>query len=326
MSEMRVLITGGSGFVGLAVAEAVIRHGGVPILLADRMPPAALLAAVGAGVETQLADVRDGEALARVIAACRPSHIVHGAALTPGPSAEIATAETLLTVNVAGTAALMKAAVGVGRVLLLSSVAVYGPLPPGPGVMLDEERPPAPVALYGISKVAAEQVALRLADRLGIELAIARLGPVVGPFEYETGVRGVMSPPLQMLRSAAAGQDVTLAWRLAADWVYSRDVAEGVLSLLRAERLTRRLFNVGSGVVTDMLAWGAELARAYPGWRCRLAEPGETPSVVYGLSEERALVATARLAAETGFVARYDLPRAVADHVAWQRALRRRSP
>jgi UDP-glucose 4-epimerase len=148
------------------------------------------------------------------------------------------------------------------------------------------------------------------------------LGPVVGPFEYETGVRGVMSPPLQMLRAAAAGQDVTLAWRLAADWVYSRDVAEGVVSLLAAERLTHRLFNVGSGVVTDMLAWGAELARAYPGWRCRLADPGETPSIVYGLSEERALVATGRLAAETGFTAQYDLPRAVADHVAWQRAVK----
>jgi nucleoside-diphosphate-sugar epimerase len=311
---MRVMITGGTGFVGLAVAEAVLAQGDTAILVADRPAPPAYLAALGGDIVWHQADLRDPAALAAAFAATRPTHVVHGAALTPAPEQERAAADALVAVNVGGTARLLQAAAGVARVVLLSSVSAYGPAPADQ--LLTEDRPPAPATLYGISKFAAEMVARRLAALLGLDLVIARLGPVFGPFEYETGVRGLMSPHLQMLRQAMAGTPSVLPWRLAADWIFSRDIGAGVVALLRAELAAApALFNLGSGVVTDLPAWAAAIAPAFPGWSWRIGEP---PTIRYGLTEARAPMDTARLAA-AGFRARHDLAEAAAASIAWYR-------
>ncbi len=318
------MITGGTGFIGLAVAEAVLARGGVPVLLADRPAPPALMAALGGDVAWLRVDIRDEAAVTAAFAEVRPTHVVHGAALTPAPEQEVAVADALLAVNVGGTARVVQAAAAAARVVLLSSVAAYGAVPEGRAVT--EDHPLSPGGLYGISKMAAELVARRLAERLGIDLVIARLGPAFGPFEYETGHRGVMSPHLQMLRHAVACRPSVLPWRLSADWVFSRDVADGVVALLRGGLPAEpRAFNLGSGVVTDLGAWGALLARAFPGWTWRLAEAGEPANVRYGLAAPRAPMDVSRLAA-SGIRARYDLAAAAADYVPWHCRLIAPSP
>src|SRR5207249_720476 len=93
-------------------------------------------------------------------------------------------------------------------------------------------------------------------------LIVARLGPVFGPWERTTGTRDTPSPHLQAARLAAAGRRAILPHPGRADWIYSRDVATGVVTLLDADRPRHRVYNVGAGG-----AWPGPLARQADGSR-----------------------------------------------------------
>src|SRR5207247_1711828 len=80
-----------------------------------------------------------------------------------------------------------------------------------------------------------------------VNLVVARLGPVFGPWERTTGTRDTPSPHLQAARLAAAGRPAILPHPGRADWIYSRDVATGVVTLLDADRPRHRVYNVGAG-------------------------------------------------------------------------------
>ena len=71
--------------------------------------------------------------------------------------------------------------------------------------LIDEDAlSPAPVALYGLTKRAAETMLRRIAATQNVRFAAARLGSVYGPSEYDTGVRDTLSPMLQVLQCALA--------------------------------------------------------------------------------------------------------------------------
>jgi nucleoside-diphosphate-sugar epimerase len=221
-----------------------------------------------------------------------------------------------MDVNVTGTANLMTVAAGrVEAVVHLSSIAVYGDIPPEGGAV-DEDHATAPTSLYGVSKLGAEMAARCIARQAGLKLTVLRCGPVFGPFEYETGLRDMMSPHLQMLRLARRRETAVLAWRLAADWIYSRDVAAAVVQRLATSEQPEALFNLSGSDVTDLTQWGDLLARRYAGWTWRLAAAHESPNVVYGFASRRAALDNARIAA-AGFRPAFDLPRAAAHFIDW---------
>jgi nucleoside-diphosphate-sugar epimerase len=319
LDGVRVLVTGGSGFVGLAVAQAAIAGGAKVALFADRPPPDSFLESAGArDAALRIGDVRSESEVAEAIAFMQPTHIVHAAALTPAPDREAARAQALLEVNVVGVANVLGAAAkaGVRRVVVMSSNSVYGPVSVDQGP-LDESRALLPADLYGISKVSAEQIAVRLSDLLGVGVAIVRLGSVYGPFEYETGLRDVMTPHLQMVRAARKSDPARLAWKFRSDWIYSRDAARGILLAATHPELNERTFNVGSGMSTDLLAWGALLAQRYPGWSYQLADtPGEA-NIFYRSSREWAPLATKRFREWTGFTPAFNQEEAARDYLAW---------
>jgi nucleoside-diphosphate-sugar epimerase len=315
---MKLLITGGSGFVGLAIAEAAVKAGHDVILFASRPPPSTLLQAAGGdAIRIILGDIRSAHDVAGAMAS-KPTHVVHAAALTPALDQEWALAPDLFAVNVVGTVILAKAAAdaGVQRTVVLSSNGVFGgvDLAEGP---VPETRAPNPEGLYGVSKRDAEQVALRMAELAGSDVVVARLGSVYGPFEYESGVRAIMSPQLQMARAARAGVPARLSWAMRSDWVYSRDVAEGVLKALTADGLARQIFHISGGAKSDLLGWGRLLQRRYPHWTVALAAEGETPNVYYRGLQERAALDVSRFAEATGFRPAFDQSRAAEDFLLW---------
>lgn len=318
---MRLLITGGSGFVGLALARAALDDGWRVGLFADRPPPPALRhLAGGEALDLQVGDVRRPADVAAAISAFAPTHVVHGAALTPAPDREAEVGADLMAVNVAGTAAVVHAAAKAkaARVVVLSSNGVYGVEDPAEGP-LDEARPSEALDLYGISKAVAERVAGRMAALSGIEVVVTRLGSLFGPFEYESGVRPVMSPQLQMMRAAYEGRPAILGWPMRYDWIYVRDATRGILTALTAPGIAGGTFNIGSGTRTDLLAWGALLARHFPNWTCSLAGEGAVPNIAYRMNHERPSLAVARFAAATGYRAAFDQAAAAEDFVAWFR-------
>lgn len=320
-AAMTVLITGGSGFVGLALAEKLLADGAEVCLFSAAAPPAALAARVACDrLRVVTGDVRSADALDAALALSGATHLVHAAAITPGPERELREARTILDVNIGGTVNAVEraAAAGLARVVVLSSVAVYGFSPPAASGLYEEAgSAPAPATLYGISKLAAEQTALRLGALHGLDTRVARLGPVFGPWEYATGLRDAMSPHRQILAAARAGRSIVLPRTMRADWLYSRDAGAGLVALLRSDALTRTLYNLGAGRVSDLPQWCAALAQAGLPVDWRIAREGETPDIRYNLAQDRAALATGCIAAEAGFRPSADLVAQAVDYLDW---------
>jgi NAD(P)-dependent dehydrogenase (short-subunit alcohol dehydrogenase family) len=260
LDGVRLLVTGGSGFVGLAVAQAAIAGGAKVALFADRPPPEAFLKSAGArDAALRIGDVRSESDVADAIAFLQPTHIVHAAALTPAPDREAARARALLEVNVVGVANVMAQAAkaGVRRVVVMSSNSVYGPVSVDQGA-LDESRALLPADLYGISKVSAEQIAVRLSNLLGVGVAIVRLGSVYGPFEYETGLRDVMTPTCRWCARPAS--------RIQPDWPGGSGPTGSIRGMLPAAFFLPRLI---LSATSELLMSAVGSQRIYwPGEHC----------------------------------------------------------
>ncbi|WP_445504719.1 NAD-dependent epimerase/dehydratase family protein [Microvirga sp. G4-2] len=315
---MTTLITGGTGFVGLALAEALRRRDERVILLATAPPRGELWQRFGdEDVTFVRGDVMDPVIVRDVMNNFEVDRLVHAAAITPDADRERREAARIFDVNVSGTMHVVAQALRMSamrRVIVLSSVAVYGFADPGPGGAYDEASSgPAPVSLYGISKLAAEQGALRLAALTGGVVHVVRLGPVFGPWEYATGLRDNLSPHRQLLDAAVQGKEAVLPRSMQADWLYSRDAGDALAALTTKEALAHPVYNVGGSRMSDAAEWCRLLDRRFPGFAWRVAEPGEAATVTYGLPRDRAPLAVNRLCSEIGPFASRSLADAALD-------------
>ena len=298
---MRVVVFGGTGFVGLNIAEA-FGAAGHSVVLFDREPPPTAFATPCA---FRQGDVRDGEAVAAAIAP-GTDLVILGAAITADAARDARDPETILAVNLGALPGILAAArdAGVRRILNLSSAAAYGAAPAA--AALDETMPCDPTSLYAITKFASERVVARLCGLWGLEAASLRLSAVFGPWERATGLRDTPSPQAQMLASAGSGRAAVLPRPGVRDWIYAPDAAAAVLALATAPHWRQRLYNLSTGTRWSALDWGWALARHLPGFVCRLAAEGETPTIDLHAAADRPPLAVARLAADTGWSPRFD--------------------
>jgi UDP-glucuronate 4-epimerase len=170
----------------------------------------------------------------------------------------------VIDVNIGGTQSILDACsnAGVGRLVHVSSGAVYGPATFGPD-LLDETTTVAPTTYYGITKLAAEQVARRHGELHGLEVVVARLSAVFGPWEYPTGVRDFMSPMLQMVRAAKDGTPIRLVADRPRNWVYAPDAARALLALALEPELGHNCYNVCPETTTTARRFLERLAAAW---------------------------------------------------------------
>ena len=205
---MRILVFGGTGFVGLNIAAALLVRGHA-VTLFDRagLPPDARkdFASHGDRLTAIQGDVTDSETVETVIAAGYQA-IILGAAITAGPAREASDPESILRVNLLAQTPILIAArrSGVRRIINLSSAAAYG-ASAFRNVLLDEETPCDPASLYAITKFASEKVAARLAGLWQCEIISVRLSAVFGPWERSNDVRDTPSPQAQILGAMQEG-------------------------------------------------------------------------------------------------------------------------
>ncbi|AWB23220.1 NAD(P)-dependent oxidoreductase [Methylobacterium currus] len=333
---MSVVILGGAGFVGLNLADALLGRR-IAVRLLDRAPPPPhllrMLAARPGPLSLDLGDVTDPGSLA---ASIRPGTdaVVIAAAVTADAAREAADPGPILAVNLAALVPILEACrrAGVRRVVNLSSAAAYGA---AHGEILSEDLPARPESLYAVTKFASEAVLARLCGHWGLDGVSVRLSAVFGPFERDTSLRDTLSPQAQIWAAAEAGTPALLPRPGRRDWLYAPDAAEAVARLIAAERLRFSLYNVSSPATWPVLAWGERLAGnrdlvnrglVRPGFVCRLAAPGETPTISLHGDRDRPPLATGRLRDDLGWEAAHGLEASADAFLAWQTRMKEDRP
>jgi UDP-glucose 4-epimerase len=250
---MRCLVTGGAGFIGSNLVDALLTRGDevtvVDNLTTGRMSN--LEPGLAAGAELEEIDIRDGEALSRLAAERRPEAIFHLAA-------QIDVRKSLADpffdagVNVGGTANVLEAAraSGARRVVSISTGgAIYGE-GEGQQLPLPEDAPIAPLSAYGQSKFAAEGY-VSLYERLyGLSGVSLRLGNVYGPRQDPLGEAGVIAIFCGLLKEG--GRPTVFGdGTQTRDYIYVGDVVSAALAAGDSE--ATGAINVGTGRETNVL-------------------------------------------------------------------------
>ncbi len=238
---MRVLITGGAGFLGSALARRLVADGHQVRVLDDlsagdpeRLPPQVLFTR---------GDVRDRPKLWTLLQGIQ---CVFHLAARVSVAESVAYPREYNDVNVGGTVALMEAMrdVRVRRVVLASSGTVYGDQPKQP---VDENMRPNPIAPYAVSKIAAEYYVSTLGALYDIETVILRIFNAYGPGQSIPAAHAPVIP--QFLKQALSGGSLVIFGDglQTRDFVYVDDVVDALIAAAMTPGVNRQIINVGSG-------------------------------------------------------------------------------
>ena len=226
---MKVLVTGGAGFIGSHVVDVLIEAGHT-VSIVDNLweHGGGRMENVHPEARFYKVDVRD-EAMAEIFEAERPDAICH---LAAQHSVKISTDMPRYDaqVNILGLINLLQCCTryGTQKVVFSSSGATYGTAKAMP---VDEETPQHPVSPYGITKLASEYYLRYWKAMYGLDFTALRYGNVYGPRQDPTGEAGVIAI---FTRAILVGEPVRIDWdgEQQKDYVYVRDVARSNLMAL----------------------------------------------------------------------------------------------
>jgi UDP-glucose 4-epimerase len=250
---MRCLVTGGAGFIGSNLVDALLARGEQVTVVDDLSTGrrSNLGEALAAGAELAELDIRDGAALRRLATDIGAEVVFHLAAQIDVRKS-LADPDFDAAVNVGGTANLLEAARAAGsrRVVFVSTGgAIYGE-GDGQELPLGEDAPIAPMSAYGQSKYAAEGY-MALYERLyGLSSISLRLGNVYGPRQDPLGEAGVIAIFCGLLGSG--GRPTVFGdGAQTRDYIYVGDVVSAALAA--ADAATVGAVNIGTGRETSVL-------------------------------------------------------------------------
>jgi UDP-glucose 4-epimerase len=191
---MKALVTGGAGFIGSNLVDALVARGD-EVTVVDNLATGKrenLEGALQNGATLEEVDIREAEAMSDVVGRTRPGVIFHLAAQIDVRKS-VADPANDARINVEGTINVLSAAQahGVGRFVNTSSGgAIYGE---GRQIPAPEDHPIAPEAPYGLSKFCAEQYCEIFTRLHGISTVSLRYGNVYGPRQDPLGEAGVVA-------------------------------------------------------------------------------------------------------------------------------------
>ncbi|SFM76264.1 dTDP-glucose 4,6-dehydratase [Shimia aestuarii] len=247
---MKLLVTGGAGFIGSAVVRLAVARGYAVVNL-DALTYAACLENVASVADHpdyafEHVDIRDGTALDTVFAQHRPDSVMHLAAEShvdrsiDGPGAFIET-------NVTGTYTLLQAARKYWeergrpegfRFHHISTDEVYGSL--GDTGLFTEETAYAPNSPYSASKAASDHLVRAWGETYGLPVVLTNCSNNYGPYHFPEKLIPVL------ILNALAGKDIPVygAGKNVRDWLYVEDHADALLTVLEKGKLGRS-YNIG---------------------------------------------------------------------------------
>ena len=259
---MKILVTGGAGFIGSHIVDAYIAQGHEVSVL-DNLSTGKK-SNLNAAARFYEADVRDANAVGGIFAEGR-FEIINNHAAQMDVRRSVADPVYDALVNIVGVLTLLEAAVrtGVRRVLFASSGgAIYGEQDYFPA---DESHPTRPISPYGVAKLTTEQYLYYYRMVQGIDSVCLRYANVYGPRqnpEGEAGVIAIFSDKMLRGEQPVINGD----GKQTRDYVYVADVVRANVLALQSKRST--VINIGTGIETDVNALFAGL-KAATGARCQ---------------------------------------------------------
>jgi UDP-glucose 4-epimerase len=239
---VRVLVTGGAGFIGSHVADALVARGDEVVVLDDLS--SGKRENVPAGARFVEGDIREPQE--ELFADTRPEVCFHLAAQAD-VRVSVAQPDHDAGINVLGTVQLLHAGLPLGTQLVFSSTggAIYGECD-GPAPEDAERRPLSP---YGVSKLAGEEYLAAYNRLYGTRHVSLRYGNVYGPRQDPHGEAGVVAIFLSRLAEGKRARIFGDGWQTR-DYVFVGDVARATLAA--AER-DGGVYNVGTGRETSVI-------------------------------------------------------------------------
>ena len=303
---MRVLVTGGAGFIGSNIVRRLLELEHAPVVLDDLS--SGFAENLVSDVPFFEADVRDGDAVLSAALGC--DVIIHLAA-SVGNARSIDDPIKDSQINVLGTLNVLQAARrhGLRRIVFSSSAGIFGELKTLP---IAEDHPQDPDSPYGASKLAAEKMCLVFNKLYGMDNICLRYFNVYGvnqrydaygnviPIFADRILRGV---PMTIFGDGEQTRD----------FVNARDVAAANIAAATAGEQVQGAFNIGSATrvtINDLAATMQRLAGCEVGIEYGPTRPGD-------VRDSLAAIEAAHVA--FGYSPTVDLSGGLADYIAWAR-------
>lgn len=247
----RVLVTGGAGFIGSHLVDALVGRGDSVVVVDNLFSGREEnLAGVRDRIEFVRGDIRDLGLVRTLVRGC--DHVLHQAALASVPLS-VDDPETTTAVNVQGTLNVLIAArdAGVKRVVFAASSAAYGETDVTPQA---ETLLPAPVSPYAASKVAGELYLRVFAEAYGLQTISLRYFNVFGPRQDPRSHYAAVIPKFITALLAGEAPVVFGTGRQSRDFIHVDNVVHANLLAMEAPGVPAgAVFNVGAGEAYDLL-------------------------------------------------------------------------
>jgi dTDP-glucose 4,6-dehydratase len=250
---MRVIVTGGAGFIGSAVVRHLLNLDGIQVLNIDKLTYAGNLASLKSvennpGYEFARADIADRAAMDQLFQRFRPDYVLHLAAESH-VDRSITGARDFIETNIVGTFTILEAARGYWtgldeqarrsfRFLHVSTDEVYGSL--GPTGLFEETTPYDPSSPYSASKAAADHLASAWQRTYGLPVVMSNCSNNYGPFHFpEKLIPLIILNALEGKPLPVYGDGSNIR-----DWLFVEDHARALWTIAREGRVGEK-YNVG---------------------------------------------------------------------------------
>jgi UDP-glucuronate 4-epimerase len=315
---MHILVTGGAGFIGSHLVEKCLALGhGVAVVddFNDFYDPAikrANVAAFAKDVAIHEADLRDGDAMTRIVKGGGFDTIVHLAARA-GVRPSIKDPKLYLDTNITGTWHLLEAArqAGVPRFICASSSSVYGVLKTAP--FREDMALTATISPYAATKLASEQLCSNYAHLYGMRTINLRFFTVYGPRQRPDLAIHSFTRAISEGRTIQQFGDGTTR----RDYTYIDDILQGMVACLGYEGPRWDVFNLGESETTTLrdLITGIEQALGKKAVIQQMPEqPGDVPLTYADISKARA---------QLGYAPKTKISEGLPKFVEWFHSVRR---
>lgn len=319
---MKFFLTGGTGFVGINLAQYLAGLGDDVVIYANQpllKQAEEEFKSCPGKVSWVCGDVLDKEHIKSELMSSNADVFIHAAVITPGRERETKQFEQIFRVNTLGTINALEAAknCGTSKFVYVSSVAVYGASSQEYDP-IRETTPLKPSNLYEISKFTSEHIALRYRELYNMEVRAIRLGDVFGAWEFDTGVRDTMSAPCQTLKAALERRHVILPKEGLTGWVYVKDIAASIAALAKTVpgQLNHMVYNSSSIYRWSIAQWCDMLTKRYQGFTYEVGKPSEA-NIRFHALKDNGMFDVSRLREDTGFIPQYNCQKAFEDYTEW---------